>query len=145
MQMLSRTESKMTLLAPINMNHYMNRVVRKPVFAYAKTKTQISFAVTAKLIIAFVFATRIVESFFFLNPKFQASSHLLWLYRPVCVRPGRKPQRPVFSQRGSYYNEYYYDEKKIESSRNIKLLLLTRKALSSWILPAALLKYSSYL
>ena len=28
-------------------------------FAYAKTKTQISFAVTAKLISAFVFATKI--------------------------------------------------------------------------------------
>ena len=123
----------MTLLATINMNHYMSRVVRKPFFAYAKTKTQISFAVTAKLISAFVFASLIVESLFFLNPKFQASSHLLWLYRPFCVRPGRKPQRPVFSQRGSYYNEYYYDEKKIERSRNIKLLLLRRKALSSWI------------
>ena len=35
--------------------------------------------------------------------KFQASSHLLWLYSPVCVRPGRKPRRPVFSQRGSYF------------------------------------------
>ena len=35
----------------------MSRVVRKPDFAYAKTKTQISFAVTAKLISAFVFAT----------------------------------------------------------------------------------------
>ena len=31
-------------------------VMRKPFFAYAKTKTQISFAVTAKLISAFVFA-----------------------------------------------------------------------------------------
>ena len=36
------------------------------------------------------------------NPKFQASSHLLWLYSLVCVGPGRKPRRPVFSQRGSY-------------------------------------------
>ena len=27
---------------------------------------------------------------YFLNTKFQASSHLLWLYNPVCVRPGRK-------------------------------------------------------
>ena len=26
-----------------------------------------------------------------LNPKFQASSHLVWLYSPVCVGPGRKP------------------------------------------------------
>ena len=72
-------------------------------FAYAKTKTQISFAVTAKLIGAFVFATRIVQSLYFLNPKFQVSSHFLWLYSPVCVGPGRKPRRPVFSQRGSYY------------------------------------------
>ena len=55
-----------------------------------------------KLISAFVFATWIVQSLFFLNPKFQASSHLLWQYRPVCVGPGRKPRRPVFSQRGSY-------------------------------------------
>ena len=39
--------------------------MRKPHFAYAKTKTQI----TAKLISAFVFATRIVQSLYFLNPK----------------------------------------------------------------------------
>ena len=45
--------------------------------AYAKTKAQISFAVTAKLISAFVFATRIVYFLFFLYPKFQASSLLL--------------------------------------------------------------------
>ena len=53
---------------------------------------QISFAVAAKLISAFVFATRVVQFLFFLNPKFQASSHLLWLYSPVCVRPSRKPE-----------------------------------------------------
>ena len=40
-------------------------------FAYAKTKTQISFAVTAKLIRAFVFATQIVQSFYFLNRNFK--------------------------------------------------------------------------
>ena len=39
---------------------------------------------------------------FFLNPKFQASSHLLWLYSPVCVAPGQKPRKPLFSQRGSF-------------------------------------------
>ena len=26
-----------------------------------------------------------------INPKFKASSHLLWLYSWVCVEPGRKP------------------------------------------------------
>ena len=64
--------------------------------AYAKTKTQISFTVTAKLISAFVFATWIVQSLFYLNAKSHDSSHLLWLYSPVCVGPGRKPRRRVF-------------------------------------------------
>ena len=53
-------------------------------FAYAKTKTQ-------KLISAFVFATWIVQFLFFLNLKFQASSHLQWLYSLACVRPGQNP------------------------------------------------------
>ena len=43
--------------------------MRKPAFLYAKTKTQISFAVNAKLISSFVFATGIVQSLFYLNPK----------------------------------------------------------------------------
>ena len=47
--------------------------------------------VIAKLISAFVFATRIVQFLFFLNPKFQASSCFLCLYRSVCVGPVRKP------------------------------------------------------
>ena len=84
--------------------HYMSLVMRKPAFANAKTKTQISFAVTAKLISVFVFATRIVQSLYFLNPKFQASGHLRWMYSPVCNGPGLKPRRLVFSERGSYYN-----------------------------------------
>ena len=41
---------------------------------------------------------------YFINPKFQASSHLLLLYSPDCVGPSLKSQRQVFSQRGSYYN-----------------------------------------
>ena len=55
-----------------------------------KTKLQISCAVTAQLFSAFVFATQVVQFLFFLNPKFQVSSLLLWLYRLVCVGPGKK-------------------------------------------------------
>ena len=72
------------------------------IFAYAKRKTQISFAVTAKLISVFVFATRIVQSLSYLNTKFQASSHFLRRRRLICVGPGRKPRRPVFWRRGSF-------------------------------------------
>ena len=67
-----------------------------------KTRAQMSCTVTTHLISAFVFATRIVQFLYFLNLKFQASSHHQWLYSPVCMGPGRKPRRPVFSQRGSY-------------------------------------------
>ena len=41
---------------------------------------------------AFVFATRIIQSLYFLNPKFQAAIQLMWLYSPVCVGPGWKPE-----------------------------------------------------
>ena len=41
-----------------------------------------------------------------LNPKFQASSHLVWSCSLVCVGPGREPQRPVFSKRGSKHKMY---------------------------------------
>ena len=57
-----------------------------------------------QLISAFVFAIRIVQSLYYLHPKIQASSHLLWLYRPVCVGPGRKPRRPVVSHNEAHLN-----------------------------------------
>ena len=103
----------------------------KPGFLrYAKTKTQISFAVTSKLISTFAFVTRIVQSFYFLNPKFQASSHFLWLYRPVCVGPGRKLRRPVFSERGSMkvkdslhiVHQVNYSNNKAKTIKNTKQL-----------------------
>ena len=51
----------------------------------------IDITATAKLIRAFVFATRIVQFLYFLNPKFSACSHLLCLYNSsVCVGPVRK-------------------------------------------------------
>ena len=59
--------------------------MRNRIFAYVKTKVQFSCAVTAQLIIAFVFATRTVQVLLYLYPKFQDSSFILWMYRPFCV------------------------------------------------------------
>ena len=59
-----------------------------------KTKAQISCAVT-------VFPTLTVQFLFFLNSKFQYSSHVLWLHRSVCVRPVWKFRSPVFLWRSS--------------------------------------------
>ena len=59
--------------------------------ALIKVADSAGSTVTAKLISAFVLATRIVQFLFYLNPKFQASSSFLCLYRPVCVGPVGKP------------------------------------------------------
>ena len=87
----------MRLYCTFNEPHHEKTVF----FAYAKTKALISCAVTAQLISAFVFTTQIVHFLLYLYPKFQASNLLLRLYMPVCVGPGRKPPRPVFSRRAS--------------------------------------------
>ena len=77
--------------------------MRKADFSLCEKRAQIRCAVTAQLISGFDFATWIVQPFF-LNPKFQASGFLLYLHRPVCVRPRRKSERPVFARRGSNNN-----------------------------------------
>ena len=57
--------------------HHMSRIMRKPDLGICKkTKAQISCAVTAQLISAFVFATSIVHFLLYLYPKFQASNLL---------------------------------------------------------------------
>ena len=66
--------------------------MRKPAFLHMRKQRRRSASRTAKLISAFVFATGIVQSLYFLNPNFQASSHLQWIYSLVCVGPGRKAE-----------------------------------------------------
>ena len=90
-------------------SRHLSRCMRKPDFAYAKTKPQISCAVTAQLISAFVFVTWIVQFVLYLYQIFQDSSFFLSLYRLVCDKPGRKPQRLVFSRRGSFLTDTLSD------------------------------------
>ena len=79
-------------------------------------------AITAKLISAFVFATRIVHFLFYLNPKFQDSSSFLCLYRSVCVRPGRKPHC-WFSHEAAHFskNVLVYVKSYIQHHRTLAL------------------------
>ena len=80
--------------------------MRKPAFCICENKDadQLRSNCTADKRLCFCYTDSIIP----LLPKFQASSHLLWLYSPVCVGPGRKPGRPVFSQRGSSHNEPFH-------------------------------------
>ena len=80
----------------------MSLVVRKPAFCICENKDADQLRGNREADQRPCFATQIQQTLYFLNSKFQASSHLLWLYSLVYVRPGRKPRRPVFSQRGSY-------------------------------------------
>ena len=60
--------------------------MRKPTFCICENKDAVQLRgnreADQRL---FIFATQIVQSLYFLNPKFQDSSHLLWLHSPVCV------------------------------------------------------------
>ena len=91
----------------------MSLVMRKPDFCICENKCANQLCGNRTFVFAtqivqslyslnLYFATQIVQLLYSLNLKFQASSHLLWLHSPVLVGPGRKPRRPVFSQRGSY-------------------------------------------
>ena len=71
--------------------------MRKLAFYICKNKGADQLQGTVQLINAFVFGTQRVQSLYFLNPKFQASSHLQWLDSQVCVEPGWKTKRQVFS------------------------------------------------
>ena len=75
--------------------YHISRAIKKlSLHIYAKTKTQISCAVTPadqRLCV------RYIDSTISLLFKCQASSHLIRLYSSVCVGPGRKPLRQGFS------------------------------------------------
>ena len=53
-----------------------------------KTKAQINCAAEPRLCFG-----DIIQSLYFLNPKFHAFSHLLWLYSPVCFELGNPEDR----------------------------------------------------
>ena len=83
---------------------YLSLVMRKPDFCICENKDadKLHGHPEADQRLCFRYKDTTIQSLYFLNPKFQASSHLLWLYSPVCVGPGWKPRSLVFSQRGSF-------------------------------------------
>ena len=79
--------------------------MRKPAFCICENKDAYQLHDNCAADQRLCFHYTYIQSMYYLNPQFQASSHLLWLYRPFCVGPSRKPRRSVFSQQGSciYY------------------------------------------
>ena len=79
----------------------LSRVSRKPAFCICKNKDadQLRGNREADQHLCFRYLDSRIP--LLLNPKFEAFSHLVWLYSLVCVGPGRKSRRPVFSQQGS--------------------------------------------
>ena len=55
----------------------MSRIMRKPAFCICVKKGTDQLCGSVQLISAIVLASYIVQSFYFLNPKFQASNNLL--------------------------------------------------------------------
>ena len=104
----------------------MSLAMRKPDFCICENKDADQLRGNRKadqrLCFRYMVATiRMVQSLYYLNPKFQASSHFLWLYSLVCVGPGRKPRRPVFSQRGSYNTYLGQAQAKYSRAKSVAL------------------------
>ena len=89
------------MLLILHVSH-LSLVMRKPAFCICENKDsdQLRGNREADQHLSFRYTD---STIYFLYMKFQASSHLVWLYSLVCVGPSRKPRRPVFSQRGSFY------------------------------------------
>ena len=79
------------------------RVMRKPAFCICKNKDadQLRGKRADDQSLWFCYKDK-KKSLYFLNTQFEPLSYLLWLYSRVCVGPGRKPRRQVFSRRGSF-------------------------------------------
>ena len=95
---------KMYLTFLIIRQNYLSPVMRKPAFCICENKgtDQLHGNRAAHQRLCFTAYTAQSLAFCFLNPKFQASSHLLWFYSLVCVEPGQKPQRQTFSRHVSF-------------------------------------------
>ena len=76
--------------------YHTSCVMRKPEFCLCENKgaDQLCSNCTADQHLCFGYTDSI--SLFLLNPKYQVFSHLLQLYRSVCVGPGLTPQRLFF-------------------------------------------------
>ena len=72
---------------------------------------------------------------FYLNPKFQASSSFLCLYRPVCVGPVRKPYCWFSQEAAHIYDRFKAFSEEICPILNILVAddPVTAVALTSWI------------
>ena len=83
--------------------------MRKPAFCICENKDADQLCGNPEAVQRLCF--RYTDSTIPLLPKSEISSLQLssWLYSPVCVGPGRKPRRPVFSQRGSIGNFHFPD------------------------------------
>ena len=81
------------MLMYLHHNSKLNSLMLKPAFCICENKgaDQLCGNLTADQ--RLIFATQMVQSLYFLNLKFQATSHLYLYTAPVCVGPGQKCQR----------------------------------------------------
>ena len=91
-------------MSPQNALEYFSHVMRKPAFCICEKKgaDQLRGNCTADQRLCF----RYIDSALPLHPKFSASSHLLWLYSPVCVDLVENP-KDRFSRDMAHLRMYF--------------------------------------
>ena len=85
-----------------------SHVMRKPYFCLCVNKgaDHLCSNCTADQRLCFRYSDSTISLLLLKISKLQAATFLLRPYRPVCVGPGRKSRRPVFSRRGSVLLEF---------------------------------------
>ena len=103
-------------------NYHLSLVMRKPVFCICENKDADQLRGNRDQRLCFCYTDSTIP--YFLNPKTQTSTHLLWLHSLVCVGLGRKPRRQVF----------FHNEARFRSTAKESFLWRTsgRKPLSRW-------------
>ena len=80
--------------------------MRQPAFCICENKHRKQLPISIEIFQSFLKQINCAVTY----PKLQATSHLLWLYSPDCVEPGRKHGRQVFSRCGSFEGQKKSDK-----------------------------------
>ena len=80
--------------------------MRKPAFCICENKDADQLRSNREADQQLCFVIRIIQFLYYLNPKFQASSHLLWLYSPVVSDLVGNPE-DRFSQNEAQIKQLY--------------------------------------
>ena len=125
----------------VNFSH----IIREPAFCICKNKgaDQLCDNPAADQHLCFCYIDSEIPLLLILDLKFQASSHLLWLYSPVCVEPDRKFRRWVCFEDGFALTQLMWNQ--VNLSVRVCLMALLKDENKSSFIPSLTWDYLGFI